>query len=120
MVRLVRHRQTKGPATDRLHLNHRATPRLHKVEWPTRAWLSVTEPKNETKEAPKDQGAEEEQACLGYSYDPNQEQTYHNYQADWMTRKKAYTVSPVRQNVIWVWFVIWSPDFASSTTTKLS
>ena len=26
---LVRHRQTKGSATDRLHLNHRATPRLH-------------------------------------------------------------------------------------------
>jgi len=25
----VRHRQTKGSATDRLHLNHRATPRLH-------------------------------------------------------------------------------------------
>jgi hypothetical protein len=30
MVRLVRHRQTKGSATDRLRLNHRATPRLHK------------------------------------------------------------------------------------------
>ena len=29
MVRLVRHRQTKGPATDRLHLNHRATSRLY-------------------------------------------------------------------------------------------
>src|ERR1700675_4468708 len=29
MVGLVRHRQTKGPATDRPHLNHRATPRLH-------------------------------------------------------------------------------------------
>src|SRR6266436_1576036 len=26
---LVRHRQTKGSATDRPHLNHRATPRLH-------------------------------------------------------------------------------------------
>ena len=25
----MRHRQTKGSATDRLHLNHRATPRLH-------------------------------------------------------------------------------------------
>ena len=25
MAGLVRHRQTKGPATDRLHLNHRAT-----------------------------------------------------------------------------------------------
>ena len=31
MVRLVRHRQTKGPATDRLHLNHRTTSRLHNV-----------------------------------------------------------------------------------------
>jgi hypothetical protein len=29
MVRLVRHRQTKGPATDRSHLNHRATSRLY-------------------------------------------------------------------------------------------
>ena len=29
MVRLVRHRQTKGPATDRPHLNHRATSRLY-------------------------------------------------------------------------------------------
>ena len=28
-VRLVRHRQTKGPATDRPHLNHRATSRLY-------------------------------------------------------------------------------------------
>src|SRR5215813_2042630 len=27
---LVRHRQTKGSATDRLHLNHRVTPRLHR------------------------------------------------------------------------------------------
>src|SRR5260221_14326279 len=29
MAELVRHRLTKGSATDRLHLNHRATPRLH-------------------------------------------------------------------------------------------
>src|SRR5580693_2537196 len=29
MAELVRHRQTKESATDRLHLNHRATPRLH-------------------------------------------------------------------------------------------
>src|SRR5580700_1109605 len=29
MVQLVRHRQTKGSATDRLNLNHRVTPRLH-------------------------------------------------------------------------------------------
>ena len=28
---LVRHRQTKGPETDRPHLNHRVTPRLHLV-----------------------------------------------------------------------------------------
>ena len=28
-VQLVRHRQTKEPATDRLHLNHRATSRLY-------------------------------------------------------------------------------------------
>jgi hypothetical protein len=87
-----------------------------------RRWLSlsVTEPENETEEAPKDQGADEEQACLRYSYDPNQEQTHHNYQADWMTHKEACTISPVRQNIIWVRFVIWSPDFASSTARKLS
>jgi hypothetical protein len=29
-VRLVRHRQTKGPATDRPHLTHRATARLYR------------------------------------------------------------------------------------------
>jgi hypothetical protein len=29
MVELVRHRQTKGPGTDRLDLNHRATSRLY-------------------------------------------------------------------------------------------
>ena len=29
MAELVRHRQTKGSAKDRLSLNHRATPRLH-------------------------------------------------------------------------------------------
>src|SRR5262245_34979250 len=28
-VRLVRHRQTKGPVTDRTSLNNRATPRLY-------------------------------------------------------------------------------------------
>ena len=40
MAELVRHRQTKGPATDRLDLNHRATSRLYcaarknsAVEW---------------------------------------------------------------------------------------
>ena len=32
MAGLVRHRQTKGSATDRLRLNHRATPRLYKLE----------------------------------------------------------------------------------------
>jgi hypothetical protein len=31
MVQLVRHRQTKESATDRLNLNHRAAPRLHKL-----------------------------------------------------------------------------------------
>jgi hypothetical protein len=31
MVRIVRHRQTKGPATDRPNLTHRATSRLHKL-----------------------------------------------------------------------------------------
>src|SRR5437899_2917669 len=31
MVRLVRHRRTKGPETDRPHLHHRATSRLHTV-----------------------------------------------------------------------------------------
>jgi len=36
MVRLVRHRQTKGPATDRPHLNHRATSRLYlSQKWKT-------------------------------------------------------------------------------------
>jgi len=29
MVRLLRHRQTKEPDSARLHLNRRATPRLH-------------------------------------------------------------------------------------------
>ena len=29
MVKLVRHRQTKEPVTDRRHLNHRATSRLY-------------------------------------------------------------------------------------------
>ncbi len=31
MARLVRHRQPKGPATDRPHLNHRATSRLYNL-----------------------------------------------------------------------------------------
>ena len=30
MARLLRHRRTKGPATDRPSLNHRATPRLYR------------------------------------------------------------------------------------------
>ena len=29
---LLRHRQPKGPATDKLPLNHRATPRLHQIQ----------------------------------------------------------------------------------------
>jgi hypothetical protein len=32
MVQLVRHRQTKESETDRLNLNHRVTPRLHKKQ----------------------------------------------------------------------------------------
>src|SRR6267378_1406187 len=32
MVRIVRHRQTKGPATDRPNLTHRATSRLHHLD----------------------------------------------------------------------------------------
>jgi hypothetical protein len=32
MERLVRHRQPKGPGTDRPHLHHRATSRLHQCE----------------------------------------------------------------------------------------
>ena len=32
MDELVRHRQTKGSATDRLFLNHRATSRLYRVK----------------------------------------------------------------------------------------
>ena len=32
MVMLMRHRQTKGPVSARLHLNRRATPRLHPTE----------------------------------------------------------------------------------------
>jgi len=35
MVQLLRHRQTKGSATDRLHLHHRVTPRLHLVDFGT-------------------------------------------------------------------------------------
>ena len=38
MAELVRHRQTKEPETDRLRLNHRATPRLYLDE--QRAWMS--------------------------------------------------------------------------------
>src|SRR6266550_4056598 len=32
MVRIVRHRQPKGPATDRPNLTHRATSRLHHLD----------------------------------------------------------------------------------------
>jgi len=32
MVRLLRHRQTKGPVSARPHLNRRATPRLHLID----------------------------------------------------------------------------------------
>ena len=37
MVQLVRHPQTKGRETDRLHLNHRATSRLYS---PRSVWHS--------------------------------------------------------------------------------
>ena len=33
MVPLVRHRQTKGPDTDRQNLNHRATSRLYTLRY---------------------------------------------------------------------------------------
>ncbi len=41
MAGIVRHRQTKGPATDRSHLKHRATPRLHTLEVQLSAGLSI-------------------------------------------------------------------------------
>ena len=42
MAELVRHRQTKEPETDRLRLNHRATPRLYlNGGGPLRAWMHV-------------------------------------------------------------------------------
>jgi hypothetical protein len=42
MAELVRHRQTKGPETDRPRLNHRATPRLYLDEGVY--WASPCEP----------------------------------------------------------------------------
>ena len=39
MVMLLRHRQTKGPDSARLHLNRRATPRLH-LKTPARRKMS--------------------------------------------------------------------------------
>ncbi len=50
MGQLVRHRQTKGPATARLPLNHRATSRLYlcvnfqRVEYITRPRLPLLKP----------------------------------------------------------------------------
>ena len=46
MVRLVRHWQTKGPATDRPHLNHRATSRLYPLNtnWYFSIVLEITRP----------------------------------------------------------------------------
>ena len=38
MVELLRHRRTKGPATDRRHLNHRATSRLYPMRLHDLAW----------------------------------------------------------------------------------
>jgi hypothetical protein len=40
MVELVRHRQTKGPVTDRLVLNHRATSRLY-IPFANVSWQSL-------------------------------------------------------------------------------
>jgi hypothetical protein len=40
MVRILRHRQTKGPDSARPHLNRRATPRLH-LRTPVRGILSA-------------------------------------------------------------------------------
>ena len=45
MVGIVRHRQLKGSATDRSHLNHRATPRLHTSSETAMAKIPKT-PKN--------------------------------------------------------------------------
>jgi hypothetical protein len=39
MAGLVRHRQPKGPETDRPRLNHRATPRLYFPAKEGRRWL---------------------------------------------------------------------------------
>jgi len=41
MVQLVRHRQTKESATDRLNLNHRVTPRLHRSQFKWTVCASV-------------------------------------------------------------------------------
>jgi hypothetical protein len=48
MARLVRHRQTKGPATDRPNLNHRATSRLYQpnCKCPDGLKLEVMKPGN--------------------------------------------------------------------------
>src|SRR2546429_9741856 len=45
MAELVRHRQTKGSATDRHHLNHRATPRLHNVAFPLGEIRTILHPR---------------------------------------------------------------------------
>jgi len=47
MVRLVRHRQTKEPATDRPHLTYRATARLYRLLGAlasSGSWLAITQP----------------------------------------------------------------------------
>ena len=48
---LVRHRQTKGPATDRRHLNHRATSRLYPMrpDGPCTSRTSTAEPQGDRK-----------------------------------------------------------------------
>jgi len=51
-VKLVRHRQTKGPETDRLNLNHRATSRLYSPPIGIPARLSSRFSRNEPDAAP--------------------------------------------------------------------
>jgi hypothetical protein len=53
MVWLVRHRQTKGPATDRPHLHHRATSRLYQAlgsNGASRLWTCGRVPQRQRKE----------------------------------------------------------------------
>jgi hypothetical protein len=53
MVRLFRHRRTKGPATDKPHLNHRATSRLHYLQ--AEAWTPARRAARSTTRDAKDE-----------------------------------------------------------------